>query len=118
MRDKINDILNNTIRELNLNDKKADIKIKIKPFKRKIASISLTNKTIYINKNVLPYLTDEEIKFIFAHELLHLKYGKYHINEFENELLFLFPNKEEILINIIKKLLKHNNLNNNAREGI
>ncbi|AAB99223.1 TPA: M48 family metallopeptidase [Methanocaldococcus jannaschii] len=100
----LNEILSNTINELNLNDKKANIKIKIKPLKRKIASISLTNKTIYINKNILPYLSDEEIRFILAHELLHLKYGKYHINEFEEELLFLFPNKEAILINLINKL--------------
>jgi predicted metal-dependent hydrolase len=97
-------ILINTINELNLNDKKANIKIKIKPLKRKIASISLTNKTIYINKNILPYLSDEEIRFILAHELLHLKYGKYHINEFEEELLFLFPNKETLLMNLINKL--------------
>jgi predicted metal-dependent hydrolase len=106
MKDKkmLDKILINTINELNLNDKKANIKIKIKPLKRKIASISLTNKTIYINKNILPYLSDEEIRFILAHELLHLKYGKYHINEFEEELLFLFPNKETLLINLINKL--------------
>ncbi|WP_457613972.1 M56 family metallopeptidase [Methanocaldococcus sp.] len=107
-RKMLNEILNNTINELNLNDKKADIKIKIKPLKRKIASISLINKTIYINKNILPYLSDEEIRFILAHELLHLKYGKYHINEFEEELLFLFPNKEAILMNLINKLYQKN----------
>ena len=107
MKDKkiLNEILDNIMNELNLTDK--NIRIKIKPLKRKIASISLKNKTIYINKNILPYLDNEEIKFILTHELLHLKYGKYHINEFEEELLFLFPNKEIILMNLINKLQKN-----------
>ncbi len=98
---RLNKLLEDVKKELNLN---YNIKIRIKPQKRKIASISLTNKIIYINKNLLPHLNEEEIKFILAHELLHLKYGKYHTNEFEQELSSLFPNKETLLMNIINKL--------------
>ncbi len=67
-----------------------EFRIKVKPFKRKIASISHRTRTIYINKTCVEVLTEEEIKFVLAHELLHLKHGKFHTFKFEQELKKLF----------------------------
>ncbi len=90
--------------KLNLDRK---IKIKIKPFKKKIASISHKTGTLYLNKICLNILTEEEIKFVIAHELLHLKHGKIHTLKFEQELRSLFSKDLTLSINWkIKKLLK------------
>jgi predicted metal-dependent hydrolase len=86
---------------------KGEFRIKVKPFKRKIASISHKTGTIYINKTCLEVLTEEEIKFVIAHELLHLKHGKIHTLKFEQELRSLFSKDLTRSINWkIKKLLK------------
>jgi predicted metal-dependent hydrolase len=84
---KVKQLLNEVMEKLNLNK---DLKIKVKPLKRKVASISLRTGTLYLNELCLEILTEEEIKFVIAHELLHLKHGKFHTYRFEQELKTLF----------------------------
>ena len=62
------------------------ISVKIKPMKRKKASISLIKREIRINKNLLPYMSEEEVKEVIIHELLHLKHGVFHTKEFLEDL--------------------------------
>jgi predicted metal-dependent hydrolase len=97
-------LLKEVSEKLNL---KGEYKIKVKPFKRKIASISHKTGTVYINKTCLEILTEEEIKFVIAHELLHLKHGKFHTLKFEQDLRCLFTEDLTHSINWkIKNLLK------------
>jgi predicted metal-dependent hydrolase len=84
MKRKVQDILEKLKDKLSINER---IDIKIRPMKRKIASISLRRREIRINSHLLPDLSDEELNYIIAHELLHLKHGIYHICEFEEELV-------------------------------
>jgi len=93
---RVRELLKEVLKELNINRK---VKIKVKPLKRKIASISPKKGTIYINKRCLKILTDEEIKFVIAHELLHLEHGKFHTEKFERELIGLFGKDLTPLIN-------------------
>ena len=67
---KLKRLLVRIAEELNLD---RDFKIKVKPFKRKLASISPKTWTIHLNTSCLDILTEVERKFIIAHELLHLK---------------------------------------------
>ncbi|GAB6064945.1 M56 family metallopeptidase [Aquifex pyrophilus] len=83
---------------------KENVKVRLKPFKRKIASVSLRKNTIYLNSEVIQRLTDKELEYIIAHELLHLKYGVFHTKEFENELKKLFDKNLEL--RILKRILK------------
>ncbi len=100
-------------KELNLNEileelkeragiKKA-VRIKLKPFKRKVASVSIKKGIIYINSKLAENLTEEEIRYIIAHELLHIKHGIFHTEEFENELRKLCH--EDKSTDIIRKFL-------------
>ncbi|RUM44097.1 MAG: M48 family peptidase [Desulfurobacterium sp.] len=83
------------------------VKVKFKPFKKKIASVSLTNRVIYLNSRVVSKLTRKELEFLIAHELLHLKHGLFHSEEFEKELKNLFESKEELEIGILRKFLEN-----------
>jgi len=89
-------LLKEVLEELNL---RGEFKVKVKPFRKKIASISHRTRTIYINKTCLEVLTEEEIKFVLAHELLHLKCGKFHTIEFERKLKKLFGKDLTYLVN-------------------
>jgi len=80
------------------------IKVKVKSFKTKVASISHKSGTIYINKLCLEHLTEKEIKFILAHEILHLKHGKFHTKTFKKELIELFG--EDLHAEIENKLME------------
>ena len=80
-----------------------DIRIRVKPLKGKVASISHRSGTIYLNKRCLEVLTEEEIKFVLAHELLHLKHGKFHTEKFEKELIGLFD--RDLAPSINRKML-------------
>jgi len=82
---------------------KENIKVKLRPFKRKLASVSLTRKVIYLNSKIVDKLTDEELEYLIAHELLHLKHGIFHTAEFEEELKNLF--KEDLQLEILRKFL-------------
>ncbi|MEO0170409.1 MAG: M56 family metallopeptidase [candidate division WOR-3 bacterium] len=85
--------------KLGLKDK---VYLRVKPLKRSIAIISLKTKRITINKNILNIFTKDEIKYILAHELLHLKYGKTHTLEMDRELENLFG--KDVKPSILKKI--------------
>ncbi len=80
---EVKDLLLEAKKELKIDE---DIKLTIRPMKKKIASISLTNKNLSINKNFLENASLEEVKYVIFHELLHLKYGVFHTYKFKNEL--------------------------------
>jgi len=49
------------------------IRLILRPMKTKAASISLKNGTIRLNKNLIPKLDPESIKYLLLHELIHYK---------------------------------------------
>ena len=98
---KLKRLLGEVSKSLNL---RGNVKIRIKPLKGKVASISHRSRTIYLNKKCLEVLTEEEIKFVLAHELLHLKHGRFHTLRFEKELIGLFGRDLTPLIN--RKMLR------------
>jgi len=98
MKERVENILKELKRKLNIEE---EVDVKLKSFKRKLASVSLTKKVIYLNKELIPKITDEELSYLIAHELLHLKHGIYHTSEFEKELLELFG--RDIYLSLIEK---------------
>jgi predicted metal-dependent hydrolase len=109
-REQINSILNEIKQDLDIKEK---IKIEIKPLKVKAASISLNKNIIRINKNILPELDPECIKYLILHELLHFKLkNTYHDSSFY-EILYNKIDKEqlnEIERKIFALLLKLNGM--------
>jgi len=87
MKGEVESILRELKKRLNIED---EVKVELKRFKRKLASVSLTRKVIYLNRDIVPELGREELGYLIAHELLHLKYGIYHTSEFEKELYQIF----------------------------
>jgi len=87
---------------------KESIKIKLKPSKKKIASISLAKRIIYLNSVVLDKLSKEELSYIIAHELLHLKHGPFHTKKFKDELSSLF--EKDYHLDIFYKLSNLNKI--------
>jgi len=79
----IKHILKKLKEEMEIED---DIQIRLKPMKKKLATISLRSKEIRLNSNLVCSLSEEEIKIILIHELLHLKYGIFHTSEFLEDL--------------------------------
>lgn len=66
---------------------KNSIKIVLVPMKTKAASISLKRRIIRINKNIIPDLDEECIKYLILHELIHYKLkNTYHNEEFYRQL--------------------------------
>jgi len=81
---QLTETLNEIKQDLGISEK---IKIELKPMKTKAASISLKNNTIRINKNILPRLDQECIKYLLLHELTHYKLkSKYHNGNFYKQL--------------------------------
>ncbi len=79
MKEKIINIVEELKKELGLEN--VEVNVEIKEFKRKVASVSLNNNTIRINKEVL----EDEVflRKILLHELLHIKLNtKWHTPEF------------------------------------
>jgi predicted metal-dependent hydrolase len=99
-REEVKNLVQKLKTQLGITEK---VKVRLKPYKGKVASISLTQKVIYLNSNLLDKLTPEELEYVIAHELLHLKYGIFHTEEFEKELKKLF--KEDIRLRILKKFV-------------
>ena len=62
------------------------VTFRLKPMKKKVASVSLTKMEIRINKNLLSKMDEMELRKVIAHELLHIKHGIYHTKKFEEEL--------------------------------
>ncbi len=78
MNEKINKIVEELKKELEI---EGIIKVHLKNYKSKIASVSLDKKIIRINKKII----DDEIllKEVLYHELLHIKLNtKWHTPEF------------------------------------
>jgi len=76
--------------------------------KYKVASISLKNKTIRLNKNLLELFDDDELYYILIHELMHIKLATVnHGEEFYKILYDIYsPEKsEEVENRIVKKLI-------------
>lgn len=99
-------ILKEVMEELGLKEK---IKLRRVPMKRKIASFSFKTKTLRLNKNLLGLISEEELRYIIRHELVHAKVkDANHGDQFARELQRFYTDKEikEIEENLIKKSLK------------
>ena len=79
---EIRKMVDNLRRELGIEEK---VSVRIKPMKRKKATVSLIKKEIRINGNLLKEISKEEILEILIHELLHLRHGIYHTKDFLRE---------------------------------
>jgi predicted metal-dependent hydrolase len=67
------------------------VKVKLKPYKIKAATVNLKRKTIYINPYMLD-LGDEVVRYLLVHELLHLKLNTLnHNSEFYKALTAIIP---------------------------
>ena len=81
---QLTETLNEIKQDLGISEK---IKIELKPMKTKAASISLNKNKIRINKNLLPNLDPECIRYLILHELIHHKLkSTYHNQEFQKQL--------------------------------
>ncbi len=83
-----------------------DVKIRIIPMKRKIASFSFKTKTLRVNRNVIEFFDEKLMRFILLHELAHFKVNDVnHGERFFKELEKYYPNNMENLeIEIIKRI--------------
>jgi len=86
-----------------------EVKLKIVPMKRKIASLSIDKGVLRLNQNVVEKLDEKELRYILLHELIHLKvndvnHGSLFMKELEKYLEF--EKTREIEIEIIKKLIQ------------
>jgi len=83
-RKQLKEILNELKNEFKISD---PIKIELKPMKTKAASVSLSKSIIRINKNIIPNLDTECLKYLILHELIHYKLkSTYHNGLFHKEL--------------------------------
>lgn len=87
---KIKNMIENLRKELGIEE---EVGIKMKPMKRKKATVSLLKKEIRINKNLLSDMSEQELREIIIHELLHLKYGIFHTKEFLEEMKVILSRK-------------------------
>ena len=80
------------------------IYIRVRPMKRTIASISHRTGIISLNRSFIDQLDEEELKFVLAHELLHLKYGHAHSIGMRKELMDRFtPEVEERVMKKVRE---------------
>lgn len=103
-------ILKEVMEELDLNEK---IRLRRVSMKRKIASFSFKTRTLRLNKNLLDLISEEELRYIIRHELVHAKVkDANHSDEFARELQKFYTENEikEIEENMIKKFFKVRNL--------
>ena len=83
-REQLNEILKQLKNELEI---QGAIRIELKTMKTKAASISLSRGIIRINKNIIPNLDAECLKYLLLHELIHYKLkSTYHNGRFLEEL--------------------------------
>ena len=109
-KEQINNILNDLKKDLDIKEK---IKIEIKPMKIKAGSISLNKNIIRLNKNILPQLDTQCIKYLILHELLHLQLKNTHHSKQFYETLYSKIDKDqinEIEKKIFASLLKLNGI--------
>jgi len=98
-------LLNEVKEEIGLKD---SVKLKIVPMKQKIASLSLKTKILRLNRDVVGKLSDEELRYIILHELIHLKVGDVnHGSLFLDELKRTYGISEatNLEIRIIERLI-------------
>ena len=89
-RNEVKKLLYEAKKELGIEE---NVNIIIRPMKKKIASISLINKNLSIDKHFLEKASIEEVKYVIFHELLHLKHGIFHTYKFKEELKKYFQIK-------------------------
>ncbi len=108
-REHIKSILEELKTALNLKD---DIKLELRPMKTKAASTSLKRKTIRLNKNLIPNINHETIRYLILHELTHIKLNTiHHTKDFYNLLHSIIDKNtaKELEEEILAKLIKLNN---------
>ena len=87
------------------------IRIILRPMKTKAASISLKNRTIRLNKNLITKLNPESIRYLLLHELIHYKLkSTNHNGNFQKQLTSKIEETRirEIENKIISNLLELN----------
>jgi len=87
------------------------IRIILRPMKTKAASISLKNRTIRLNKNLITKLNPESIRYLLLHELIHYKLKSInHNGNFQKQLTSKIKETRirEIENKIISNLLELN----------
>lgn len=98
-----------------------NVKLVLYPMKYKVASISLKNKTIRLNKNLIESFEEDELYYILVHELIHIKLSTLnHGEDFYRMLYKLFSPEEadEIENRIIKKLINVISINMRAKRWL
>jgi len=108
-REHIKSILEELKTTLNLKD---DIKLELRPMKTKAASTSLKRKTIRLNKNLIPNINHETIRYLILHELTHIKLNTIHHTKDFYDIIYSVINKDavkEIEEKILTKLIELNN---------
>ena len=85
-----------------------EVKIRIVPMKRKIASLSFKTRTLRLNRNVVEILDEEQLRFIISHELIHLRikdvnHGSLFLEELRKH--YSKEEAEQIELKIIKTLV-------------
>ncbi len=98
MKEKLEELVRELKEEIGI---EGEVKVKLKKFKIKLASVSLSKKVIYINSELVKKLSDKEIRYLIAHELLHLKHGVFHTAKFQQELSELC--EEDLYLSIVEK---------------
>lgn len=105
--EKLKSILKELMQEMGIEE---NISLKIVPMKQKIASFSFNTKILRLNQKAVEILSDEELKYILSHELIHLK-----IKDVNHGFLFMEELKKyytieevhNIEIKIIKNFLSY-----------
>ena len=86
-----------------------EVKLVLYPMKYKIASVSLKNNTIRLNRNLLEALDEDELYYILVHELIHVKQATLDHGEKFYEVLYKLFSPEEVKIvecRIVRKLIE------------
>jgi predicted metal-dependent hydrolase len=107
---QLREILNELEEDLDISE---NIKIELRPMKTKAASISLKKNTIRINKNIIPTLDPDCIKYLILHELTHLKLkSTYHNSDFHKQINKRVDNTKakELERKILTSLLELNDI--------
>ncbi len=110
-RERVKTLLEHAKQILGIKD---NVRLVLYPMKYKVASTSLKNKTIRLNKNLLELLEEDELYYILVHELIHIKHSTLnHGEEFYETLNKLFSPEEadEIENRIAKKFINIININ-------
>ena len=109
-KEQLKGILNELKENLNISE---NIRIELRSMKTKAASISLKKNTIRINKDIIPTLNQDCIKYLILHELTHYKLrSTYHNGDFHKQMNRRVDNtkSKELEREILTSLLELNNI--------